>query len=159
MGPEIYVGIAGIVATILAPVITLIVKRKSDLKDYPIASHARRRALEGKWEGTIKQTTDDHMESVEYDVKFQFHVSGKTITGTADFVVENREVKLRLKGLFLSDSVTRLEYSDANQERPRFGAIVAEMDGYGESYAGIIAGYSAWYQKLIHGRIELHKVQ
>ena len=151
--------VAGVAGIILGILVGPLIKRRLDQRVHHLPPVERRIGLYGTWLGTIIQTTDIPGQVIEYPVTIKLSVSKHLITGTLHSVFEHIEVVLYLRGVFLTDSVSRLEFSDKKKRKPGFGSIVGELDTTGTIYVGNFAGYSSLYNKLIHGRVNLEKLE
>lgn len=150
--------IAGI-ATILASVITLLLKEYFDRRKarYEKVADKIRDAVYGKWKGSFEQTLESQPINIEMDIELKVSSSG-SITGKAKFPFRDETWEVSIKGGFYSERFLKLDYENVNRAILQFGAFIFRLSDDAKTLKGCFIGYGHISEKIIGGNAVLKKV-
>lgn len=121
----------------------------------------RRRALQGRWRGALKQLDSDLSDVEVHTLEMSFAPRLRTIKGTAFFTatVKGTEltVDLQVRGGFLHDRFLKVDYSHSDEAHIQFGSAVLLMSDDGRSLTGRYVGYGSLTKQIVTGLITLSK--
>ena len=163
MDPVILAAIIGAVGTIAGSVITWLLTRLLDGRPrLPILGQERRMALEGTWNGKIRQRQGPIREVIISD--WAMKARKRRIEGAASLHI-NRDGKtitifLKITGALIHGRYFRVEYRGAYQGREdfvQFGVGIMELSLDAHTLKGFFVGIGPITEGLIYGTAELKK--
>ena len=122
----------------------------------------RRKALRGRWRGTLKQL-DSEVTGVEaHTLEMSFLPRWRTVTGTAFFIATMHgtdiTVDLSVRGGFLHGRFLKIDYSHSDEAHMQFGSAVLGLSDDGKALSGRYVGYGSLTKQIVTGLITLSKI-
>jgi hypothetical protein len=161
MDARITVAVIGGVFGIVTPIITYFVTQAYNESGFIRLSKGRRKALDGKWVGTLHQEVGPDGRPLDADYTLRLSTSRKAVKGEGNshFQLGDKkyESKFHVVGGFLHDRFLRFTYDNVDETTLQFGAMMLELDPNGRSLTGRFVAYGFLSKRLIYGTIELTK--
>lgn len=150
--------IAG-VATILASIITLLIKEYLDKRkeSYKRIDDQIRDVVYGKWKGTFQQVFNDSLQTIDFEMELKVSSRGKVI-GTGKYLFENEVYVVNISGGFYSNRFLKMDYENSNKAILQFGSFVFKLSDGAKTLNGHFVGYGHLSGKVIGGNAILHKL-
>jgi hypothetical protein len=149
--------IAG-VCTVLAPVLTLFVKSWLGQRHFFPISDERRRAVVGRWSGSVHQIIGPQDKPIDFDINVEFTARYKLVTGVGRFInSQGHETVIESSGGFIDNHFLKCEYKDRDPSVIRYGSFVLKLSDNAEHMEGRFVAYAAETEGLVYGDITLHK--
>jgi len=153
----ILVAVIGLIGTVSAPIITLIVESWYEQRQYPVPAEKRLNYLVGNWKGKFLQKNDKGIPIVTETTASLIN-EGRIISGQALFTsFHGRATRLRLYNGVFDGNLLKLEYENEQGHVFQKGTIVGEMTAYGDTISGKFVGYSPEFKMIISGEITFSK--
>lgn len=132
--------IAMALATILAPLVTLAVKRVWDNKNITSISSARKKAISRTWNGFLWYDANNK-KSKPVPITLYLESKGKIVSGRACYDSSNGETELLLRGRFYSDSLLKLDFRNSYEHKLHFGVMILELNANSDRMEGANVAY------------------
>lgn len=150
--------IAGI-ATILAAVITLLLKEYFDRRKerYEKVDSRIRDVVYGKWKGYFEQTLEGSPQTILLEMELKVSSSGN-ITGKAKFPFKSETYEVNIKGGFYSQRFLKMDYENSDKAILQFGAFIFRLSDSAKKLTGYFVGHGHLTGNIIGGNATLEKV-
>ena len=157
MNPTIIAAIIAGAVAIVAPLIALFAK--DYLAQKPLGRViGRRKALVGKWKGSLKEEAGIGGSPLEIEVTVEFTKQGKRILGSAMLTRPGSAPRhLAFIGGFFHDQFVKLEYTNPDPTIIQFGSYVAKLAADPRILEGRFVGYGPATDAIVHGTATLEK--
>jgi hypothetical protein len=161
MDQPIVVAVIGGVCTVVSPILTLLATRLYDQRFLLPLGEGRRKALDGKWQGTFHQEVGPDGKPLDADYSLQLVTSRKTVKGEGSSHFElggkKYEPKFFVAGGLIHERFLRFTYDNVDATCLQFGSMVLELLPDGRTLRGRFVAFGQLSQRLIYGSIELTK--
>lgn len=152
--------IAGIFA-ISAPIASYFVIRFYESSSHRILSHSRRKALEGKWTGKVRQEVTINDYPSEYEVSMELNAYRRTIKGKGSVRIQlpnqTYSLSINIDGGFLHERFARLDYENSDVASIQFGIMLLELNSDASELSGRFLGYGARTEQIVYGTLIFEK--
>jgi hypothetical protein len=153
--------VIGAAATIVAVPLTVFLTRAIDRRDLLRIDRARR-ALAGKWRGTLEQYDDGARDVQVLVVEMDLSVRRKRVSGTGHFVAtfKGSEVVVNLvfEGGFMHERFLKLEYRNDDVAAMQFGTAVLDLMPDGRELVGSYVGFGSLNRRIVTGKLIFTKI-
>lgn len=124
---------------------------------------ARKKNIEGTWEGTFKQDNLIDDQELNGKMSIDLKVKGKRIVGYGKYGGKfgnqsSYQEEIQLKGGFKQDRFLVLDYTNRKAEKTHFGHYILELSPDGDSLNGKLVAYGNKSKAVIGANIFLTKV-
>jgi len=157
MDPTIVAAIIAAVVAIVAPILTLFIKRWLDEQPMRGISDDRVNAVGGDWSGKYSFSLPPATDPYTNELTCTLAVTRRKLTGTAYWHMDSERVKTTITGWPLNDSFFMCEYRDENRQVIRHGTAILRLSPKADELVGRFLGYSPERDGLIEGEIAVSK--
>jgi len=155
MDATLLASLIGGTCTIVAPIITLVVKGTLERLRHVAIPLSRQRSLRGTWTGTVSY--DSPSELTRHSVRTEFSATKRIVRGRATYRSDGGDASLCFKGSFISDRFMQGEYTNEAEQVINFGTILFELSADARSLKGKFVGYGRVTEDIVTGNINLEK--
>lgn len=121
--------------------------------------HQRRAQLAGSWRGTTHQARGPSGEPIEVELITDISVSWRRVTTSTRMRGGGIELKSKAEGGFIWGDYLVAHYKNVNPALVNFGTVLLRLSSDGKRLNGRMVGYGARSEALVHGEVELIKVE
>jgi hypothetical protein len=161
MDPGIVVAVIGGVFGIVTPLIMYFVTKADKEKGFLPVSEGRRKALDGKWQGTFHQEIGPDGQPLEAGYFLKLVTSRKTVKGegSSHFRLGGKQCETRVSivGGLIHERFLRFTFDNVDETTLQFGSMVLELLPDGRTLRGRFVAFGQLSQRIIYGTIELAK--
>jgi hypothetical protein len=157
MTSEIIAAIISSAVAIVAPIITLVFKNNYDRRIWETIT-GRRKAIIGKWVGSITQTIENIPTS--FNLEITFTADKKIVKGDASFIspLTSRTIKLKFVGGFLFERFIKFDYKNPDESVIQFGNAILDLSADGKTLIGKFVGFGSITNQIVSGEVTLNLV-
>lgn len=156
MQPEVIAAIITGITTIIGPIITYIVIKRSQEKNLQEVGE-RRRVITGTWRGNIEQLLNNQPTSIPLEITFT--AKERLIEGLATLTspIDHSLIKLRFTGGFHYDRFIKFDYKNEDECVMQFGSSIMDLHADGRTLTGKFVGYGTRTNQIVSGNALLLK--
>ncbi|MGJ8633236.1 MAG: hypothetical protein ACSHX7_04890 [Luteolibacter sp.] len=136
------------------PLLTWVVKNLS----YSAISGRKRRALQGSWRGTTKQSSGPKGKPIEVDLVIDFKTRWRRVKGISRVKGGGDELDVTFVGGYKELDHVFFEYQSKSKDKVNFGSVILKLNGCGNELHGKIIGYGNMSETLVSGDMTLTKI-
>ena len=151
------VALIGATATIIAPVLTLFIKSRTEQKQLVAITVGRKTVLSGGWGGNILQRDNLHGSITEYPLSLSVEIKNKIVVGVAKWEISDSINKAEIVGGFYCERFLKFEYKNIDSSKLSFGYMILELSTNGDELNGAFLGYAPISGRLTSGDVKLKK--
>lgn len=150
MTAENMISAFGVLATIIAPILTLLISNYFENKHFPPVRNRNR--VVGQWKGETIQNTGERIE-----ITANVNLKWRKIKGKATIRWEEELMTLNIKGRYLSENYIHIVYFSSDPNIKNFGSQLLRIDAKSKVLAGLTIGYGSEQESIISGSTKLEK--
>jgi len=146
------IALSAVLATVISPILTLLIKQVLENRNLPSISNTRN--LTGNWKGETIQENERKV-IISSSIKSK----RKSIKGTAKISWEdNQNMELKINGHFLDENYIHINYMPKDTNIKNFGSQILRISSNANKLEGLTIGYGSEQEHIISGKTILDKI-